>query len=431
MEEEEYEEMKITRVEYIFYNDINYFNKNEKEKESNNSKKYRIYINPKYIEYELILEKDLKDQILLTINENKKNEFIKYQIILNNDNTIKISPYFKLLYKINQLFYIDTFFSFLKSQLDKNTHIQLTNSIFNKNANDTNDFINIINIHNSKIYISHLNDNKSKIYLIFEICYCDLKKEEIKLGLDKIEQINDEDSLKIIEFSLKNKYNYLERMYDLKKKLQKTQKYEQKYRLLLDKCNQYFGQNMKNKMAFLDMGIDTDILNDQKEYIFIIKNISKIFKKKVLNFNQIYKASCNGDNINAFHKYCKNIPNTLILIITDEKRRFGGFTQAEWDDMNRNKFDDKAFLFSLDNFEIYPILDKYKDKAINCREDFYAPIFGEDLYLFDGFFSSQLNKTNEKFYNYSKSKIDNEYKLNGQEYFTVTEMEVYQVIFSQ
>jgi hypothetical protein len=258
-----------------------------------------------------------------------------------------------------------------------------------------------------------------------------LKNEEIKLRLDKIEQINDEDSLKIIEFLLKNKYNYLERMYDLKKKLQKTQKYEQKYRLLLDKCNQYFGQNMKNKMAFLDMGIDTDILNDQKEYIFIIKNISKIFKKKVLNFNQIYKASCNGDNINAFHKYCKNIPNTLILIITDEKRRFGGFTQAEWDDMNRNKFDDKAFLFSLDNFEIYPILDKYKDKAINCREDFYAPIFGEDLYLFDGFFSSQLNKTNEKFYNYSKSKIDNEYKLNGQEYFTVTEMEVYQVIFSQ
>ena len=106
---------------------------------------------------------------------------------------------------------------------------------------------------------------------------------------------------------------------------------------------------MKNKMAFLYMGIDTDILNDQKEYIFIIKNISKISKKKVLNLNQIYKASCNGDNINAFHKYFKNIPNTLILIITDEKRRFEGFTQAEWDDINRNKFDDKAFLFSLDN----------------------------------------------------------------------------------
>ena len=169
----------------------------------------------------------------------------------------------------------------------------------------------------------------------------------------------------------------------------------------------------------------------KKNIFLLLKIFQKYPKKKVLNLKQIYKASCNGDNINAFHKYCKNIPNTLILIITDEKTRFGGFTQAEWDDMNRNKFDDKAFLFSLDNFEIYPILDKYKDKAINCREDFYAPIFGEDLYLFDGFFSSQLNKTNEKYYNYSKSKIDNDYKLNGQEYFTVTEMEVYQVIFSQ
>ena len=147
MEEEEYEEMKITRVEYIFYNDTNYFI----EKENNNNHKKRTYINPKYIEYELILEKDLKDQILLTINENKTNEFIKYQIILNIDNTIKLSPYFKLLYKINHIFYIDTFFSFLKSQLDKNTHIQLTKSIIYKNNNDTNDFLNIINIHNSKI----------------------------------------------------------------------------------------------------------------------------------------------------------------------------------------------------------------------------------------------------------------------------------------
>ena len=43
----------------------------------------RSYINPKYIEHELIFEKDLKDQILLTINENNKNEFIKYQMILN------------------------------------------------------------------------------------------------------------------------------------------------------------------------------------------------------------------------------------------------------------------------------------------------------------------------------------------------------------
>ena len=80
---------------------------------------------------------------------------------------------------------------------------------------------------------------------------------------------------------------------------------------------------MKNKMACLDMGIDTDILNDQKDYIIIIKNISKIFKKNVLNYNQICKTSFNGDNINAFNKYCKNIPNSLILIITEKKEDLG------------------------------------------------------------------------------------------------------------
>ena len=55
-------------------------------------------------------------------------------------------------------------------------------------------------------------------------------------------------------------------------------------------------------------------------------------------------------------------------------------------------------------------------------------------------FKQQLLHIKEKISNNEKekkklqlidNKIDNEYKLNGQEYFTVTEMEVYQVIFSQ
>ncbi len=100
-----------------------------------------------------------------------------------------------------------------------------------------------------------------------------------------------------------------------------------------------------------------------------------------------------------------------------------------WDKSNKNKIDEKAFLFSLDNLEIYPILDKYKDKAINCRKNFYAPYFGEDLLIFDGFFSNQFNKTEEKYYNYGESALNEEYKLSGQKYFTVSEMEVYKVNF--
>ena len=425
--EEEYEEMEIiSRIEYLYYNDTKNYLNNNSINEINNRNKKTVYISPDLIQYELIIEKDEKDQIIITIIEKNNKEFNKYQIILTLKDLNYLSPYFKLLSIINPILYIDSIFYFIRTQL--NNDILKTNKHFFTINN--NDFINLINMKKSNSHISHLNESNETIFFIFYINYCNLKREEIKIKLDKIESVEDEDYLKVIDILFRNKYNYIQRINTLKKKLRKTQKLAKKYEILLDKCNAYFGQNMTIKMEFLDMGIDTDILFSEKEYNFITKNISRKLKSNFSNLVQIYKASCNGDNINAFHLNCKNIPNTLILIITDEKRRFGGFTQAEWDESNKYKYDDKAFLFSLDNYEIYPILDQYKDKAINCREDFYAPIFGEDLFLFDGFFSSQLNKTKEKFYNYSKSKIEDEYKLSGQEYFTVTEMEVYQVIFS-
>ena len=424
--EEEFEEMKIlTRAEYTFYDDNNDNDKSKNITQINNKRKEIIHLNPNFIKYELVLEKDEHDQLIITINEKNNDSIIKYQIILDIENIMDISPYFRLLNIINpSIFLIDSIYSFIKSKLDKD--VIKNKNYFNINSND---YINVINIRNSKVSITHLNEPKNKLFFIFNIIYCNLKKEEIKIELEEVEQIEDDDSLKMIQFLIKNKYNYLEKINNLKKKLKKTQKSSKKYENLLDKCNEYFGQNMTIKMSFVDMGIDTDIFFTKEDYNFVIENISKMLKKKFYKLNQIYKASCNGDNINAFHQNCKNIPNTLILIITDEKRRFGGFTQAEWDNSNKTKYDNKAFLFSLDNYEIYPILDKYKNKAINCREDFYAPIFGEDLFLFDGFFSSQLNKTNEKYYNYSYSEINEDYKLSGQEYFTVTEMEVYEVIF--
>ena len=420
----------MERKEYIFYNEDNNSIENIDENEKNISRNKIFALNTEYIKYELILEKDKNDQIIITINEYNKNVFIKYQIILVIKKLIKISPYFKLLSVLDKLFVIDTIYSLIKGKLDDNIN-QMNNNLFQKNNNNEDDYsINIIDIKNSKVYITHLNESDDKIYFIFDIIYCNLKKEEIKIELKIIEKVEDKDYLKVIQILLENKYSYIQRMNVLKKKLRKAHKASAKYEALLEKCNSYFGQSMTIKMNFLDMGIDTDIFLAEDHYDFIVEKLSLIMKKKFLRLDQIYKASCNGDNINAFHQSCKNIPNTLILIITDEKRKFGGFTQAIWDCSNKYKYDNKAFLFSLDNYEIYPILDKYKDKAINCRENFYAPIFGEDLFIFDGFFSSQLNKTIEKYYNYSKSKIKGKFKLSGQEYFTVTEMEVYQVIFS-
>ena len=237
----------------------------------------------------------------------------------------------------------------------------------------------------------------------------------------------------IYKILLRNKFNYINRIRNLESKLSKAQNSFNKYGTLLTKYNSYFDQDLQLKLSFLNIDIDTNIFDSTEQYNFIINTLSNLYKINVNNISltQIYKASCNGDNIQAFHKYCDNIKNTLIIILTDDKRKFGGYTGAEWDMSNKFKFDDKTFLFSLDTYEVFFILDKYKNKAINCRDNFYAPIFGEDLFIFDGFFSSKLNRTEEKYFDYSKSKNPNdEYKLAGQRNFTVSEMEVFKINFS-
>lgn len=415
----------IPKVEYIIYQDNNDSNNNSKTKPK------KLYISPETIKYDLIMEKSEEDQIIISITEQTEKSIIKYQAYLNIQNFINLSQYFKFLYTINSLYCIDNFFSFIKEKLDKSISVE------NKNAINNNT-INIINLKNSKIKISHIKDNNKdknenefdKIFFIFDITYINLKKEEIKIILEKTEFIQDSYLINIYKILLRNKYNYINRINHLEKKLSQTQNSYDKYGSLLNKYNSYFDQDLQLKMSFLNLGIDTNILDAPNQYNFILSNLCNLYNKNNISLKQIFKASCNGDNIHAFHKYCDNIKHTLILILTDDKRKFGGYTSAIWDMSNKYKFDDKAFLFSLDTYEIFFILDKYKNKAINCRDNFYAPIFGEDLFIFDGFFSSKLNRTEEKLFDYTQSKNPKEkYKLAGQRNFTVSEMEVYNVIF--
>ena len=415
----------IPKVEYIIYQDNNDSNNNSKTKPK------KLYISPETIKYDLIMEKSEEDQIIISITEKTENSIIKYQAYLNIQNFINLSQYFKFLYTINSLYCIDNFFSFIKEKLDKSISVE------NKNAINNNT-INIINLKNSKIKISHIKDNNKdknenefdKIFFIFDITYINLKKEEIKIILEKTEFIQDSYLINIYKILLRNKYNYINRINHLEKKLSQTQNLYDKYGSLLNKYNSYFDQDLQLKMSFLNLGIDTNILDAPNQYNFILSNLCNLYNKNNISLKQIFKASCNGDNIHAFHKYCDNIKHTLILILTDDKRKFGGYTSAIWDMSNKYKFDDKVFLFSLDTYEIFFILDKYKNKAINCRDNFYAPIFGEDLFIFDGFFSSKLNRTEEKLFDYTQSKNPKEkYKLAGQRNFTVSEMEVYNVIF--
>ena len=80
-------------------------------------------------------------------------------------------------------------------------------------------------------------------------------------------------------------------------------------------------------------------LNIIREWIYPGKNI---------NFNLIFKKSRNGNSTKDFHDNCDNKGKTLIIIETEEGRRFGGVTYDDWntDDSWRKNTND--FVFSLD-----------------------------------------------------------------------------------
>ena len=184
---------EISKIEYIFFD-------NEQTIQEGKSKSRAI--TPEMIKYELVMEKGEDDTIIITIT--CKNQFLisQYQVYLNIQNFLNLSPYFKLLYKINPIFCIDNYYSIIKSKLE--------NSIINLSLQNNNTNRNIINLQNSKIKFSYLkSDDNNTIYLIFDINYVNLKTEEIKIELKKIESIEDEDLINIYQILLRNKYNYI------------------------------------------------------------------------------------------------------------------------------------------------------------------------------------------------------------------------------
>jgi len=65
-------------------------------------------------------------------------------------------------------------------------------------------------------------------------------------------------------------------------------------------------------------------------------------------FELIYRASRDGDSPEAFHQKCDDKGPTLVIIETDEGRKFGGYTKVSWSSTQTGyRRDDTAFLFLL------------------------------------------------------------------------------------
>ena len=103
-------------------------------------------------------------------------------------------------------------------------------------------------------------------------------------------------------------------------------------------------------------------------------------------------------------------------------RRFGGFTDAQWDQTGNYKTGSNGFIFSLDNNEIY--YNKNNSYNIYGGSD-RGPAFGggHDFYINDSCNSSKCTDNS----GHSYETYGKKYALAGSNSFLVRDYEVFQL----
>ena len=105
---------------------------------------------------------------------------------------------------------------------------------------------------------------------------------------------------------------------------------------------------------------------------------------KSVSLRLIYKASVHGGTAKDFHKIVTGRNSYIVLIKDDIDTLFGGFTTKNFDSLFlmdvtlSSEIEDKeAFLFSLTNEEMYPVI-KGKEKCSVQGDEEFGPIFGSE-----------------------------------------------------
>ena len=179
---------------------------------------------------------------------------------------------------------------------------------------------------------------------------------------------------------------------------------------------------------------NTKIMNHIKEFNFLIKKINKNISytsKQFYNMKLIYRATDDGDKAEIFHQKCDNISPILIMIKTDQHRRFGGFTQTFFESTEKpvGKLDGSAFIFSLDKLKSYDVQEG-QNPICTCKDK--GPIFYgnecSNIYLSDNFFSKKGNVARKG----DRFNTNEDYEINfGKAKFLTREIEAYQIYLTK
>ena len=349
------------------------------------------------------LNKELEGQkIKLNDNENKINDKIDknaFEIIKkkleDNSNKIKDLTEIKERQKVINLF-IGSIFIFIIG------YIIMYIIISNNRKNDK--FKSIINkIRNKDEEIKIINNKIKNI------------DDKFKYNENKINNTDDE------FISLNNKFKEID---DKFKSIDNTynddfSSINNKIKITDDKI-----KDIDDKINKLENSLIMKVIVWGKEY-FIFKTlmndgIMKYFHKKIKKYNLLYLASRDGYGVEDFHEKCDGKGFTVILVLTEKNKIFGGFTELEWNKRKRIEFEegDKGFLFSVNNNKIYYNKNKYKIH----NGDWIGPCFDNGGFTIFGYFGFDDTKSISNF-----DISGGEYVLAGEEKFSIRDYAVYQI----
>ena len=337
----------------------------------------------------------------------QKTEIIKEKIIeienLKNDNN-KLNEIIMQLKKENELLF------------QENQNLKFKKSIPN---GDKNQEILILKTENER-YLKEIEFLKNQLIECGEnrkkkeeeIMYLQIQMEELIENSDRIKEYLLQKEKEIEELKLFN------------------DELIRRYKINESQFQKYLNQKQNNDIKLEDEMLtiqDTrleivkgDIIQNVKELELLSRKISKNNQK--ITFDLLYKATIDSDKAEAFHRKCDSAKSTIILVKSENGKRFGGYTTCDWGGNSIEKKDDNAFIFSLDKMAIYDIIPG--EMAIGCYPD-YGPVFlGCQIRIYNEFFT-RGGTTFEKGTNYA---TEEDYELTGGlKKFEVKEIEVYSV----
>ena len=282
-----------------------------------------------------------------------------------------------------------------------------------KNNNKIND----LNESNFKLHIFNNNENNDYISKNFY---------EFKNCIQGVQNIQIKDSWKEPNINYYNNKNNELKDSSNKNKKSKFYKPDKSYRIIHKNYIEYctteisylFGEEM-NKINNKSFSVDSSIISGYSEFDFIIHYLKKKFNKEIIDSIRIYQATENGATAADFHRECDQNTNIIVLIKTNDGKKFGGYTSVGFSNFYRSYHDDTAFLFSINKREIYPNI-----KGKSAVDSFYnfGPCFsGDSIKIYDNF----LKNGGVTVKNSGNFETNEEFQINdGKMAFGVEEIEV-------